>query len=133
MSSAKESTSVHMLVPLITVDDIEKSVAFYCDNLAFVVHNNYEPDGELCWCSLVRGGAWLMLQKACDEDGPTANRVQGMVFYILCDDADAMYAELSASGIKLDPPKVAFYGMNQLFLNDPDGYEICFQNETESS
>jgi glyoxylase I family protein len=25
------------------------------------------------------------------------------------------------------PPRVAWYGMKQLYLTDPDGFEICFQ------
>jgi hypothetical protein len=27
----------------------------------------------------------------------------------------------------VQPPKVAWYGMKQLYLRDPDGYLICFQ------
>jgi hypothetical protein len=30
-------------------------------------------------------------------------------------------------GLKLDPPKMAWYGMKQLYLTDPDGFGICFQ------
>ena len=26
-----------------------------------------------------------------------------------------------------NPPKVAWYGMKQLYLTDPDGYGLCFQ------
>jgi catechol 2,3-dioxygenase-like lactoylglutathione lyase family enzyme len=27
----------------------------------------------------------------------------------------------------IDPPRTAPYGMKQLYVRDPDGYEICFQ------
>jgi hypothetical protein len=30
-------------------------------------------------------------------------------------------------GIEAREPAVAPYGMKQLYLKDPDGYELCFQ------
>ncbi len=47
--------------------------------------------------------------------------------YFGCRDIDAAYAHLCAKGVYAEPPKVARYGMKQLYLNDPDGYVICFQ------
>lgn len=29
--------------------------------------------------------------------------------------------------VPADPPKVALYGMKQLYATDPDGYILCFQ------
>jgi hypothetical protein len=42
-------------------------------------------------------------------------------------DPDAAYEYLRSKGIALEPPKDAPYGMRQLYLNDPDGYNLCFQ------
>jgi hypothetical protein len=42
-------------------------------------------------------------------------------------DVDQAFQELSGKGLTLNPPKVAHYGMKQLYLKDPDGFEICFQ------
>jgi glyoxylase I family protein len=33
--------------------------------------------------------------------------------------------------VQVDPPKVAWYGMKQLSLTDPDGFGICFQWKAE--
>ena len=30
-------------------------------------------------------------------------------------------------GVRVEPPRVAPYGMRQLYFSDPDGYGICFQ------
>ena len=30
-------------------------------------------------------------------------------------------------GIDVTPPRVAPYGMKQLYVSDPDGYLLCFQ------
>lgn len=117
------------LTPLLFVQNIEVSLAFYRDQLGFEMTQKWEPAGKLAWCRLVRGNAAVMLQQADEEDGPPERRGRGVAFYFLCDDADAMHAELAGRSLSLDPPQVAFYGMKQLYLKDPDGYELCFQNE----
>lgn len=121
--------SIQELVPLLFVENVTQSVSFYRDQLGFEMTLNWEPEGKLSWCRLERDGVALMLQLACpDEDGTTEERSKGIGFFFLCEDAHAMYEELRGKGLELEPPKVAFYGMNQLFLKDPDGYELCFQN-----
>lgn len=126
------TTVVHELVPLLFVEDLDHSVAFYIDQLGFEMKLKWEPDGKLSWCRLERGNAALMLQLACpDEDGSAEERSKGLGLFFNCDDAQAMYEELLSKGLSLEAPQVAFYGMNQLFLKDPDGYELCFQNQVE--
>ena len=130
MPVIRSTAALTELVPLLFVDNVVRSAAFYRDALGFEMTGSWEPEGKLTWCRMHRGGAALMLQQACpEEDGPAGSRGQGVEFFFTCDDADAMHAELTAAGLKLAPPKVAFYGMNQLFLKDPDGYHLCFQNQ----
>lgn len=128
MTATHTPAAVQDLVPLLMVEDIERSLAFYRDQLGFEIADKWEPEGKIAWCRLVRGGARLMLQQACAEDGPAAGRGRGVGFYFLCEDVDAIRIEFCAHGLLLDPPTVAFYGMKQLFFKDPDGYELCFQN-----
>jgi glyoxylase I family protein len=47
--------------------------------------------------------------------------------YFGCPDVDEAYQSLLAKGLKVDPPRIASYGMKQLYFYDPDGYNICFQ------
>ena len=122
------ATAVQTLVPLLVVEDIARSVEFYCEKLAFTMTANWEPEGKLQWCRLERDGAALMLQQACDEDGVPPGCGRGVHFYFTCLDANAEYSRLADCGVSLNPPNLAFYGMNQLYLKDPDGYELCFQN-----
>ena len=116
------------LAPLLYVDDIQRSVDFYCQMLGFTVSARWEPEGKLAWCRLERDGVPLMLQQANEEDAPAASRGRGVVFFFQCNDAGTLHAELSSRGLPLSPPEAAFYGMNQVFVKDPDGYELCFQN-----
>ncbi|MEQ8790369.1 MAG: VOC family protein [Pirellulaceae bacterium] len=132
MTASQQAVRIRELAPLLYVDDIAACLAFYRDRLGFQRVQSWEPEGKLNWCRLERDGAALMLQQACDEDGPSDARGRGVVFFFHCDDADALHAELQARGLQLDPPRLAFYGMNQLFLTDPAGYELCFQNESSA-
>jgi len=124
--------NVQQTVPLLIVSDIDSSRDFYRDGLAFEIRETWEPDGKLAWCWLARDGAALMLQQACAEDPPADMRGKGVVFYFLCEDAAAFYREVAARGVQATEPAIAFYGMNQTFISDPDGYQLCFENRTSA-
>ena len=80
------------------------------------------------WCKMARGGSAIMLQEAEDEDGSANGRGRGVSFYFDCEDADAIYAELTSRGLRLSPPTIAYYGMKQVVVPEPDGYYICFES-----
>jgi uncharacterized glyoxalase superfamily protein PhnB len=128
VNTVQQSTVVRELVPLLFVDDIQSCVVFYGDNLGFTMEAKWEPDGKLTWCKLRRDGSAIMLQQASEEDGPAGERGRGIIFYFDCQDADAMFSEVVARGLIVNPPKVAFYGQKQLSLRAPDGYSLCFQS-----
>ncbi|MGQ9524940.1 MAG: VOC family protein [Armatimonadota bacterium] len=130
---AEHTATVHELVPLLFVDDIEGTVSFYRDRLGFQVVQEARWGGKLGWCRLERQNAALMLQQATEEDEPAQNRGLGVGFYFICDDADAIYAELLSRGMQLDPPQTAYYGMRQLYMKDPDGYIICFESPIDTA
>lgn len=127
------------LCPLIQVYDMPTAIAFYRDRLGFeIVQQSPEidaPEGRYFhWAWLRLGGADLMLNTAYDEGErppqPDAARVvahRDTGLFLGCPDVDAAYETLRAAGLELDPPKIAPYGMKQLWLTDPDGYQLCFQ------
>ena len=123
---------VHQTTPLLLVRDILESRKFYCKGLGFNVTQKWDPDGQLNWCWLQHGDAGLMLQQASEEDPPAGTRGKGVTFYFICDDADIVYRQITDRGIKATRPTVAFYGMNQTFMTDPDGYKLCFENSTDT-
>ncbi len=122
------SNPLRELTPLLVVEEMKRSLAFYRDRLGFQITQDWSSEGRLAWCRLERDSVSLMLQQACDEDGPADGRGRGVVFYFSCADAGAEYERLLELGVNVAPPQVAFYGMNQLVVTDPDGYELCFQN-----
>ena len=134
MSVGERVSTVRELVPLLFVADIQRSMAFYCEKLGFRVTQAWEPNGKLSWCRVDRDGSAVMLQEACpEEDGPAEGRGRGVAFFFNCEDVDAAHAEFAARGLDLQPPAVAHYGMKQVFLQDPDGYQLCFQSMAADS
>jgi uncharacterized glyoxalase superfamily protein PhnB len=131
MPLASANATIRELVPLLLVQDILRSAAFYQDQLGFELTQKWEPGGKLGWCRMERSGSAVMLQQANDEDGPPAGRGRGVCFYFNCDDVQVIFAELIDRGLTIQPPQAAFYGLNQIFVTDPDGYELCFQSACE--
>ena len=128
------------LVPLLQVYDMNLSVAFYRDMLGFEIHG-HSPEIEAAegryfhWAWLRHGEAELMLNTAFDANERPAARDSArekahddVCLYMGCPDPDAAFAELKARGLALQPPQTAPYGMRQLLLRDPDGYQICLQS-----
>lgn len=116
--------------PLLGVRDIHASLGHYRDGLGFEVVGRAEGEAGLFWCRLRRGGASLMLQQPGDPSSLPAAPA-GVTLYFLCDDVDALHAELIERGLTLAAPEDAYYAMRQLHLLDPDGYEIVFETPLE--
>ncbi len=120
---------IRELWPLLEVRDIRRSVAFYRVQLGFtLVGRDAESEDDMHWCRLVRDSASIMLQQV---DNPAAGAHRGISLYFVCDDADALHAELTSRGLALNPPSHAYYGMKQLYVPEPDGHTICFESPTE--
>ena len=119
------------LCPLIQVFDMDASLHFYCDLLGFEIVQKWEGGG---WAWLRHGSAELMLNTAYEEDDrpeqPDPRRVcghQDACVFIGCPDVEAAYEYLRDKGIDVAKPKIAWYGMKQMYLKDPDGFGICLQ------
>ena len=117
-------------VPLLQVFDMPTSLRFYCDVLGFEVVDKTDPD----WWAMIRlGGATLMLNTAY-EDGrrpPKADpkRVRGhkdVSLYFEFGDLDGLHAHLRSKGCDVKSPAKTSYGLMQMNVTDPDGYELCF-------
>jgi catechol 2,3-dioxygenase-like lactoylglutathione lyase family enzyme len=125
---------IREMVPLLQVFDMTASIVFYRDVLGFQVKSTSSPGKEgFDWALLTLNGVELMLNTPYEEDaGPPAPdraRVaahEDTAIYFGWPDVDAAYAHLRARGIAAKEPKIAHYGMKQLYVRDPDGYNLCF-------
>ncbi len=125
---------IRSLTPLIQVVDMPRSLAFYRDVLGFTVVSDSGEGDNSSWVWLQLNGLDLMLNDQYEPGNvppvPPIERVRwhsDTCIYLSCPDVDAVYEYLVSKGIAADPPKVAPYGMKQLYLTDPDNYGICFQ------
>ena len=126
---------VRGLTPLLFVFDMPKSIHFYCETLGFeIAVSDRKAAPHFDWVLLRLNGAELMLNTAYELDerpvSPDPSRIgahQDTTLYFACPDVDGAYGHLRQKGIAAEPPRVAYYGMKQLYVTDPDGYLLCFQ------
>ena len=126
------------LCPLLSVFDMPTSLRFYRDLLEFEVASTSPalgPPDDFHWVLLRGHGCELMLNTAYDTgqrpDTPDRARIRAhddTCLYFGCASADAACAALRQKGLILDDPKTAPYGMRQLYVHDPDGYNLCLQH-----
>jgi glyoxylase I family protein len=126
------------IAPLLQVFDMPTALHFYRDVLGFEIWGRSGPGDDCDWVGLRLHGAELMLNTAYEADkrppAPDSARVAAhddTCLFFNCEDLDAAYRYLCSRGLKLNPPKIAPYGMRQLWLHDPDGYGLCLQHSTK--
>jgi glyoxylase I family protein len=122
------------MAPLLQVFDMPTSVRFYRDVLGFELVASSGGGEQSDWVLLRLAAVELMLNTAYEADArppvPDPARIASHAdvgLFFGCEDLDGTYAHLVANAVKTEPPKVAPYGMKQLYVTDPDGYILCFQ------
>ena len=130
------------MTPLLQVFDMPCAVAFYCSKLGFeVVDHSPEIDAAegryFQWCCLRRDGAQVMLNTAHDAGERPAAKDEARwaghadtVLFVNCTELDALHDDFRARGLDIAPPQTSYYGMRQIEVTDPDGYQLCFQCPT---
>jgi Predicted enzyme related to lactoylglutathione lyase len=110
------------LVPMISVADIERSIAFYAP-LGFEVANSFACEGETkpSWAWLQSGDAALMLTARSE---PIESK-HTVIFYFYADDVAAAHASLVEAGLNPGAITTPFYAPQGEFeLVDPDDYIV---------
>ncbi len=125
---------IHGVAPLLQVFDMPSAIRFYRDVLGFKVWSSSQPGDDCNWAGLRLNGAEVMLNTAYEKDRrpdrPDPARVAShgdICLFFGCEDLDAAYRHLRFHGLDLKEPKLAPYGMKQLWFAHPDGYALCFQ------
>ena len=133
--AARADGNVKEVVPFLRVSSMERSVRYYVDGLGFTMKNKWVVGGKLRWCWLAIGGAALMLQELPTEghDGwlPDGKVGLGVSLVFTCEDAVAIYREVTSRGLQASEPEVG-NAMWVTSLSDPDGYRIDFESATDT-
>lgn len=129
------AVEIQGMCPLFQVFDMPASLRFYRDVLGFEVVQDSGGGDSSDWVWLRLSDADLMLNTRYerhsrpDSPDPTHTAVHDdTCLYFGVPDPDAVYEYLRGKGFDIKPPKDAPYGMRQLYLHDPDGYNLCFQS-----
>ena len=123
--------NVKQAVPFFMVANLEASLRFYIEGLAFTMTKKWIVEGKIRWCWLQLGGAALMLQEYRPTKIPANKRGEGVSICFQCKDALAIYHEAIARGLQ---PRTPFVGnaMWVTILSDPDGYTLDFESPTDA-
>ncbi|MGO1120901.1 VOC family protein [Rhodovibrionaceae bacterium A322] len=120
------------MMPLLNVEDVQRSLDFYRNALGFEVEQKFEDEGQVIFAVLTHGDLRLMLN--CPPDPGSDHRRQRpsygeTVFYFRVPDIHAGHAHLVEGGYAPSPVERQSYGVDEFTLRDPDGYELAFGAE----
>lgn len=114
--------------PLFNVSDVAASVAFWRDMLGFKVTQEFEYEGALAFAQLSHGEAEIMLNGRGGD--PAARKARAgytdAVFYFRVESVHALRRDLVAKGAPVGEIEAQEYGLDEMILRDPDGYELAF-------
>lgn len=121
-----EALKMGSVSPALTVNDLEKSLAWYRDVLGFVVEERWEQDGKLSGVQVQAGGVSFMLGQ--DDWKKGRDRKKGEGFRLYCtttQDVDVLAKRIGTRGGRLDQePLDRPWGTRDFALTDPDGFKI---------
>jgi uncharacterized glyoxalase superfamily protein PhnB len=123
------------VAPYFLVPDVVAAANHYRDKLGFTYDRFWgEPAG---FCMVKRGGIVIMLSQVRDAAWVRPNHLavpggDHWDAYIWVEDADALFAELSAKGAKIARPICdQGYGCRDFDVEDLNGYRLCFGHTTD--
>jgi uncharacterized glyoxalase superfamily protein PhnB len=125
----QESFDGQSLSVSLTVDDIRKSVAWYCDMLGFAIDQEFGPSDKprAIW---IKGGSVRIL---IDQDNwaKGRDRVKGAGFSLQLTtgrSVDEIVRRIRDAGGVLETEPVDVWGQRVLRLHDPDGYLLVISS-----
>ena len=110
----------------LTADDLQTSLAWYCDVVGFHVEEEHERDGELRAVSLRAGEQSIVISQDDWSKGRDREKGQAMRLYLqTSQDVDEVAANIRARGGTLaSEPTDMPWGARAFNLVDPDGFQL---------
>ena len=123
---ARGKTRLTSASPSYTVNNVEKSLAWYRDVLGCEVSERWEQDGKLFGVMVTAGDVMFMLGQ--DDWKKGRNRKKGVGYRIWCETkqvVDKIAAGIKARGGTLDSePMDHEWGYRDFGVTDPDGFKL---------
>jgi len=110
------------VIPALHITDYEKSKSFYVDGLGFQIDGEHRFAPHLpVFMTISRDGLSLYLSQH------SGDCESGSLVFLYVSDVDAFYAEITARGIKTEPPEDFEGRIRDFRVIDPNGnkLDIC--------
>jgi uncharacterized glyoxalase superfamily protein PhnB len=130
MATAQEALKIGAIVPSLTVDDLQKSIAFY-EGLGFAVSERWEENGTLLGVMLRAGTSEIGLSQ--DDWKKGRDRRKGIGMRLLMSTAqsvDEVAARARGAGIQLESePHDTEWKSRAFEVIDPSGFLLTISSE----
>ncbi len=131
---SQETLSLRSVMPALTVNDIQASIAWYRDVLGFIVAEEYQWEGKVMGARLKAGAVDLLLTQ--DDFAKGRDRTKGVglrLYGLTVQDIDQVAAAVRERGGELaQEPKDQSWGTRDFAIVDPDGFNISISSGAES-
>jgi uncharacterized glyoxalase superfamily protein PhnB len=133
MTTTKDALQLSSMMPSLTVDDVQKSIAFY-EGLGFTVDERWEENGVLQGVMLRAGQQRIGLSQDDWKKGRDRKKGVGMRLYVeTTQNVDEIAARAKAAGIRLDSdPHQTDWKSRAFEVTDPSGFVLTVSTPQQS-
>lgn len=126
-----ESFRAHKLSVSLSVNDLQKSLAWYRDVVGFTEGERYERDGSLRAVVLEAGDIQILIGQDDGAKGVNRTKGQGMSFQFTTNQSiDDIANRIKANGGALESEPIDTpWGARTFRLSDPDGFRFVISSE----
>jgi uncharacterized glyoxalase superfamily protein PhnB len=126
-----ESLRATELSASLTVKDLERSLAWYCDALGFTIDRKHEREGKVVGVSLKAGLVRILLNQDNGARGWDRTKGEGFSLQITTSQSvDDIAARIRQFGGTLDSePGDMPWGVRAFRVTDPDGFRLAISSE----
>jgi uncharacterized glyoxalase superfamily protein PhnB len=126
-TEAQQPFSGREMSASLTVNDLEKSLAWYRDVLGFAVDQKHERDGKVMAVSFKAGSVRLLIGRDDGKKGLDRVKGEGLSLMISTDqNVDELANRIKAAGGTLDSePMDMPWGARVFRVRDPDGFRLA--------
>jgi catechol 2,3-dioxygenase-like lactoylglutathione lyase family enzyme len=112
---AQPSLKITQVTPIVPVQDMVASLAFYTERLGFEILWEWgDPTG---FAAIGRDGLTIFLS----HEG---QKPAGVGIYLTASDVIALHRDFAERGLTVDPPAERPWGMREMVVEDPDGNRL---------
>jgi catechol 2,3-dioxygenase-like lactoylglutathione lyase family enzyme len=124
--SAGSGLALSAASPSLTVNDFDKSLAFYRDVLGFKVGETWKDGaGKLIGAALKAGSVIFWIGQDDWKKGRDRKKGEGFRMFCMTKNVDTIADAIRSKGGRLDlEPTDQEWGLREIALTDPDGFKI---------